>query len=43
MVPELTLAPHSPSLAELLPKHEASLSDAHDRARRLAAVIATAA
>ncbi|WP_433873157.1 hypothetical protein [Saccharopolyspora sp. CA-218241] len=39
VVPELTLALHSPSLAELLPKHEASLPDAHDRARQLAAMI----
>lgn len=43
VVPELTMAPHSPTLAELLPKHEASMADAHDRARQLAATIATAA
>ncbi|MFC8800385.1 FMN-dependent NADH-azoreductase [Promicromonospora sp. NPDC057138] len=43
VVPELTMAPHSPTLAELLPKHEASMTDAHDRARQLAATMATAA
>jgi FMN-dependent NADH-azoreductase len=43
VVPELTMAPHSPTLAELLPKHEASMADAHDRARQLAATIAIAA
>ncbi len=41
VVPELTMAPHTPSLAELLPMHEASMADAHDRARELAATIAT--
>jgi FMN-dependent NADH-azoreductase len=35
------MAPHTPSLAELLPMHEASMADAHDRARELAATIAT--
>ncbi len=39
VIPELTMAPHTPALAELLPKHEASLADAHDRARELAATI----
>lgn len=39
VVPELTLAPHTPALAPLLPKHQASMADAHDRARRLAAQI----
>ena len=43
VVPELTMAPHSPTQAELLPKHEASMADAHDRARQLAATIAVAA
>ncbi|MDT0343663.1 hypothetical protein [Streptomyces litchfieldiae] len=41
VVPELTMAPHTPSLAELLPMHEASMADAHDRARELAATMAT--
>lgn len=41
VVPELTLAPHTPALADLVPKHEASLADAHDRARRLASTMAT--
>ncbi|WP_446665608.1 FMN-dependent NADH-azoreductase [Flexivirga sp. B27] len=36
VVPELTMAPHTPALAELLPKHEASMADAHELARRLA-------
>ncbi|MFP5072838.1 FMN-dependent NADH-azoreductase [Pseudonocardia nantongensis] len=39
VIPELTMAPHSPALAALLPKHEASMADAHDRARELAATI----
>ncbi|RZQ61424.1 FMN-dependent NADH-azoreductase [Amycolatopsis suaedae] len=42
VIPELTLAPHTPSLAELLPKHKESMAEAHDRARELAATIATA-
>ncbi|RIQ22558.1 FMN-dependent NADH-azoreductase [Jiangella rhizosphaerae] len=40
VIPELTMAPHAPALAALLPMHEASLADAHDRARELAATIA---
>ncbi|ONK15114.1 NAD(P)H-dependent oxidoreductase [Streptomyces sp. MP131-18] len=40
VIPELTMAPHAPALAALLPMHEASMADAHDRARELAAKIA---
>jgi FMN-dependent NADH-azoreductase len=40
VIPELTMAPHTPALAELLPRHEASMAEAHDRARELAATIA---
>jgi len=40
VVPELTMVPHAPALASLLPKHEASMAHAHDRARELAAAIA---
>ncbi|AHH17671.1 FMN-dependent NADH-azoreductase [Nocardia nova SH22a] len=43
VVPEMTMAAHTPSLAEFLPMHEASMSAAHHRARDLAATIATAA
>jgi FMN-dependent NADH-azoreductase len=43
VVPEMTMAPHTPSLAEFLPLYEASMADAHDRARELAATIAEAA
>ncbi len=39
LVPELTLAPHTPALADLLPKHEASMAEAHHNARRLATEI----
>jgi FMN-dependent NADH-azoreductase len=39
VIPELTMAPHAPALAALLPKHEASMADAHDRARELASTI----
>jgi FMN-dependent NADH-azoreductase len=39
VIPELTMAPHAPALAALLPKHEASMANAHDRARELAATI----
>lgn len=39
VIPELTMAPHAPALAALLPKHEASMVDAHGRARELAATI----
>ncbi|GGU90472.1 hypothetical protein GCM10010182_01320 [Actinomadura cremea] len=40
VIPELTMAPHTPALASLLPMHEASMADAHDRARALAERIA---
>jgi FMN-dependent NADH-azoreductase len=43
VIPELTMAPHAPTLAALLPKHEASMANAHDRARALAATIADGA
>lgn len=39
VTPELTMAPHTPALANLLPLHEASMADAHDRARALAATM----
>jgi FMN-dependent NADH-azoreductase len=39
VVPELTVVPHAPALAPLLPIHEASMVEAHDRARQLAAAI----
>lgn len=39
VVPELTMAPHAPALTPLLPMHEASMVEAHDRARELAAAI----
>ena len=39
VIPELTMAPHAPALAALLPKHEASMTNAHDRARELAKTI----
>jgi FMN-dependent NADH-azoreductase len=39
VIPELTMAPHAPALAALLPKHETSMADAHDRARELASTI----
>ncbi|MDX2939615.1 hypothetical protein [Streptomyces ipomoeae] len=39
MTPELTMAPHVPMLAPLLPLHEASLTDAHAQARSLATTI----
>ena len=41
VIPELTMAPHAPVLASLIPMHEASLAAAHDQARRLAATIGT--
>lgn len=41
VVPELTLAPHTPSMAPLLPKHAASMAEAHDRARHLATALTT--
>lgn len=40
VIPELTMAPHETALAALLPMHEASMANAHDRARELAATIA---
>lgn len=43
VIPELTMSPHAPTLAALLPKHEASMANAHDRARALAATIADGA
>ncbi|MEC3995510.1 NAD(P)H-dependent oxidoreductase [Actinacidiphila sp. DG2A-62] len=39
IVPELTMAPHAPAMADLLPKHEASMAEAHRRARELAAAM----
>ncbi len=39
VVPELTMVPHAPALASLLPVHQASMAEAHDRARKLAAAI----
>jgi FMN-dependent NADH-azoreductase len=39
VIPELTMAPDTPALAELVPMHEASMADAHDRAREFAATI----
>ena len=41
VIPELTMAPHAPVLASLIPMHEASLAAAHDQARRLAAALGT--
>src|SRR5699024_1998479 len=43
VIPELTMARHEPAMAPLLPKHEASVTDAHERARELAARIAEGA
>ncbi|MGW3958097.1 FMN-dependent NADH-azoreductase [Streptomyces sp. NPDC004752] len=40
VIPELTMVPHAPALAALLPRHEASMASAHHRARELAATIA---
>lgn len=40
VVPELTMVPNTPALAELLPKHEASMAAAHDQARQLATALA---
>lgn len=42
VTPELTMAPHAPALASLLPLHEASMAGAHDRARALATAFGTA-
>ncbi|MFD7862255.1 FMN-dependent NADH-azoreductase [Streptomyces sp. NPDC059783] len=36
VIPELTMAPHAPALAPLLPLHEASMTAAHDKARTFA-------
>lgn len=41
VIPEMTMAPHTPALAEFLPLHRASLAEAHDRARELATTITT--
>jgi FMN-dependent NADH-azoreductase len=41
VIPELTMDPHAPVLASLIPMHEASLAAAHDQVRRLAATIGT--
>ncbi len=40
VTPELTLSPGDPAMAKLVPMHEASMSEAHRRARELAARIA---
>ncbi|MCP2342190.1 FMN-dependent NADH-azoreductase [Actinomadura rupiterrae] len=40
VTPELTMAPHIPVLAPLLPLHEASMTEAHQRVRGLATSIA---
>ncbi|WP_030751968.1 hypothetical protein [Streptomyces sp. NRRL F-5135] len=37
--PELTMAPHVPMLAPLLPMHEASMTKSHDEARRLGSAL----
>lgn len=42
VTPELTMAPHAPALASLVPLHEASMATAHDRARALATAFGTA-
>lgn len=42
VIPELTMASHNAALVDLLPKHEASMVAAHERARRLAAEIIAA-
>ncbi|WP_405742281.1 NAD(P)H-dependent oxidoreductase [Streptomyces sp. NBC_00028] len=36
VTPELTLAPHTPAMAPLIPLHEASLASAHEQAQQLA-------
>jgi FMN-dependent NADH-azoreductase len=36
LTPELTLAPVIPAMTTLIPLHEASLAEAHERARRIA-------
>jgi FMN-dependent NADH-azoreductase len=42
VVPELTMAPHAPVLAALVPIHEASLANAHEQARHLAETLGAA-
>ncbi len=42
VIPELTMAPHAPALAQLLPLHEASMTAAHAQARTLATAFAAA-
>ncbi|MFB8003994.1 FMN-dependent NADH-azoreductase [Nocardia sp. NPDC056000] len=39
VLPELTMAPHTPALTPLLALHEASMADAHERARGLATTV----
>ncbi|MFF0164070.1 FMN-dependent NADH-azoreductase [Streptomyces sp. NPDC005263] len=39
VLPELTMAPYVPMMAPLLPMHEASLTKAHDEARRLGSAL----
>jgi FMN-dependent NADH-azoreductase len=41
VIPDLTMAPHAPALAPLLPLHEASMAAAHDHARALAMTFGT--
>ncbi|MFI1919527.1 FMN-dependent NADH-azoreductase [Nocardia sp. NPDC020380] len=41
VIPELTMAPHAPALASLLPLHKASMDAAHEQARHLATTFAT--
>ncbi|MFE7432162.1 hypothetical protein ACIPH4_19205 [Streptomyces tendae] len=43
VTPELTMAPHAPALASLLPLHEASMTAAKDHARALATSFAARA
>ena len=40
VTPELTMAPYVPMLEPLLPLHEASMADSHNRVRILATTIA---
>lgn len=42
VIPELTMAPHAPALAALLPMHEASMANAHEAARELASAVGDA-
>ncbi|MFF6949365.1 hypothetical protein ACFZAD_11985 [Streptomyces iakyrus] len=39
ITPELTMAPYVPMPASLLPMHEASMTKAHDEARRLGSAL----